>query len=161
MENKLMKFVFREIRFRCWNEGSKKMFENVGLTPTECIVYKHTAKMIEPEEDWRFGRDTVRLMQFTGLLDKNGREIYEGDIIEFTDKWEWYRTSWASKFLFANEERKKELQKEFEALPTEKREVTIDFTEGLNFSTHDLREGRWQVIGNVYENPEILNSPGL
>ncbi len=60
----------REIKFRIWDKESKWMisFENMNLS------------IIRNREPERF-----ELMQYTGLKDKNGKEIYEGDIIEFKD----------------------------------------------------------------------------
>ncbi|PFR66486.1 hypothetical protein COK29_26660 [Bacillus cereus] len=69
------------------------------------------------------------IMQYTELLDKNGKEIYEGDIISYHDK-------------------------VFESKGT----AAVRFIDG-GFGTGDwwLRDiGECEVIGNIYENPELI-----
>ena len=70
----------REIKFRVWDNDSKKIynqddfiltFDNVG----EDIYLKGNNEIIP------FYR--YKLMQYTGLEDKNGQEIYEGDILDY------------------------------------------------------------------------------
>jgi len=58
----------REIKFRAWN--GKKMFK---LDP---LSGKGSLFDLAPEKDWY-------VMQYTGLKDKNGKDIYEGDIITY------------------------------------------------------------------------------
>lgn len=63
----------REIKFKAWNPIDKIMFhigDDYGTTkPLDCVMYKNAGQPVE-------------LLQYTGLKDKNGREIYDGDIVK-------------------------------------------------------------------------------
>lgn len=98
--------------------------------------------------------DSYQWMQYTGIKDKNGVEIYEGDILEFADKWEWYKSSYGIKMYFASEERKAELKEQYDKEPMERREVKIP--EDYEWLLSSEIQTYWQVIGNIYQNPELL-----
>jgi len=165
----------REIKFRVWdkklecfghgcrNQLTDRNNNNLCISDT-AIGFKKIDKN-DFDTALNFNKCSFReivnneryiLTQYTGLKDKNGKGIYEGDILEFTDKWEWYRREWAPKFIFANKEKKRDLQKQYDLLPMHRLSVEMSAEEGVNFSTYDLREYRWEVIGNIFENPELL-----
>ena len=89
--------------------------------------------------------EEIELMQSTGLKDKNGKEIFEGDIVKryrspfFKAEWEYQIET------VVKREACLVLGKKFG-----KNFATISF--GLPFTKNDLLE----VIGNIYENPELL-----
>ena len=77
------------------------------------------------EHDLYFVKETI--MQFTGLLDKNGKEIYEGDIIKADWHWE------------------------------EPKQVSLNFDWIYDFQEYGLDGDNLEIIGNIYENPELFN----
>ena len=123
----------REIKFRAWDKERNEMF-SVGEI---YISLKGTIHldMLKYRADDRF-----ILMQFTGLLDKNGKEIYEGDICLAALPEEQFKVTAIyempiASFLF---------QWPDDTYESGMDEMTIDcFT--------DI-----EVIGNIHENPELL-----
>ena len=91
------------------------------------------------------GADKVELMQSTGLKDKTGKEIFEGDIVKryrnplFKAKWEYQIET------VVKREACLLLEKKFG-----RNSATMSF--GSPFTKSDLLE----VVGNIYENPELL-----
>ena len=71
----------REIKFRAWMSESKKMYQ---LETLELSFGQHCADTKINGCVW-LNRNKAILMQYTGLKDKNGKEIYEGDILENDD----------------------------------------------------------------------------
>lgn len=77
-------------------------------------------------------RDDVVVMQSTELLDKNGKEIFEGDIIR-TERGDWGVIVWKAPFF----------------------EVTVSETQSSLYSREWFK--KCEVIGNIHQNPELLN----
>ena len=80
-------------------------------------------------------------MQFTGLLDKNGKEIYEGDIVKLRNRN--CKVYWADCGF---------------ALIREKDNQVWEWNGNLKGYCDGLWGGPPEIIGNVYENPELLDT---
>lgn len=126
----------REIKFRAWDKVSKVMVNGLVLDFQGNIL---VTKKRGPDGKYAFkqqegyDRERFELMQYTGLQDKNGKEIYESDLgkpeIEKPHLVSWIGDRWQK-------------------------------------GDWDYANGRWtwgdiprdfEVIGNIYENPELLN----
>ena len=141
----------RTIKFRVWD--GKYMDYDVWVNSFGAFGYsekKHNTPNIEISS---YSKESI-IMQFTGLHDKNGKEIYEGDIILFQKFSNWDDDSMKrhkATVIF------KEGCFMWEILEFGKKSVTYyaNATEPLR-NTNSI----WglEVIGNIYENPELLEN---
>lgn len=132
----------REIKFRAWDAINKEMKH-----PRKKDVFATGPTSGEFVDNW----DNV--MQFTGLTDKNGKEIYEGDVVSYG-----YKTSvviWKGEGFCTASVTEKCIEQEYEgqnpyqAFMIGGHPVEID-----TVVLHNI--GSCEVIGNIYENPELL-----
>ena len=126
-------------KFRAWDKETKTMN---GMAE----IYRNRNQEIELHP-----RDkNIILMQSTGLFDKNGKEIFDGDIVKryrspfFKAEWEYQIET------VVKREACLLLEKKFG-----RNSATMSF--GSPFTKSDLLE----VVGNIYENPELLEEQAV
>lgn len=107
-------------------------------------------------------RHEVTLMQSTGLHDKNGKEIFEGDILKFNDEWadysyEGYVDGSIDGINYI------EIKAETTYFTFGKTRIPesslTDLVENEHYSFEELvneKSYEFEIIGNIYENPELL-----
>ena len=131
----------REIKFRVWLKEDKKM-ENVKTMDftDKTIRCLKKNEFINAYLLRRVSFDDVELMQYTGLKDKNGKEIYEGDIIEYKFPYD-RRLNHISPVKFL------ETETSFGVKDRYGNEIPLYMITTNNF---------FEVIGNIYENKNLL-----
>ena len=122
----------RKIKFRAWDKENEKMMKVSSLHLEN--------KEISVKENGTFHLFRMQdLMQYTGLKDKNSKEIYEGDIvlIKLDETSTWYKTVVGFKkgAFIAN---------------------LIDKEDYVYIFHHGFTDDDFEIIGNVYENKNLL-----
>jgi uncharacterized phage protein (TIGR01671 family) len=133
----------REYKFRAWDKEDKRMIiheqEFIPLKITSIGVFRLDASI--KEDRWEFiNEDRFEIMQYTGLKDKNDKEIYDGDIIKGTHLF-------VSRF--DNQLKKVKMNNGVICFSLYGFKINIDRGEHLyTLSENDEIE----IIGNIYEN---------
>lgn len=133
----------RDIKFKAWDKNKKVFIPNEywAIISTDFNAF---GVMLKDWEDYREGEyfyeNAQELSQFTGLLDKNGKEIYEFDILkdgrnrkgivsfgegEYTP--DWWGVSWHGWYI-----------------------------DGIDTEFTQTEASKLEIIGNIYETPELL-----
>lgn len=132
----------RTIKFRAWdvrkkgwcNEDDYNLF--IGLDgDLEFHNYGYPTESLRPD-----CHPKIKLMQFTGLKDKNGKEIYEGDIVNRFEDYN-FKVVWCEEdgaFVLRSLKDKND-----------------DYFRHMKY--YEL-ETEIEVIGNIYENPELIKN---
>ena len=131
----------REIKFKIWDSDRHKMHDGIEITK-ECycdIIADHSL-------------NSLIWLEFTGLHDKNGKEIWEGDILKVESDMvgfmsgiptgnksvRFYTVVWVD---------------EYSHFTTKREDGCIE----NGFGLRKEHSAKWfEVIGNIYENPELL-----
>ena len=110
----------REIKFRGWDSANREMFE------VRSLVWDRWMNVVE-------GQDPI--MQYTGLKDSKGKEIYEGDVVNM---------------------RHPDHIEVFTGKVVYDVEVLAYYLDGPRFYLMVNEFDEIEIIGNIYENPELL-----
>ena len=136
----------REIKFRAWHKEEDKMYLNLQTGFNSHAIGGQYLEECFTDSD-------LELMQYTGLKDASGKEIYEGDIVEFNQCRDERGYVWISLY---NDFRVWAGVMEFQdgrfhiAKSIYLRKASAKITMG--------NADKKKIIGNIYENPELLKT---
>lgn len=131
-------------KFRAWNKKLKSMYSTddivfINFEEEEiCVQTIYFEQGLPDERDLDFYTfDEIEFMQSTGMVDKNDKEIFEGDVLKTYDGelakvgWNKYLGCWEAEFL----------------------SEIVDLSE-----VADVKSNRsdCEILGNIYENPELM-----
>ncbi len=129
----------REIKFRVWDNKDKRFVNAKNW------LYIDFDEDEDKKEAFINVPDYCIILQFTGLKDKNGKEIYEGDIVNWKDiltgevKWQQQACQYHINWMDGKISRYHELT--------------------ANWGAEDYGNDNFEIIGNIYENPELITPP--
>jgi uncharacterized phage protein (TIGR01671 family) len=142
----------RDIKFRAWDKQLNVMWEPIALTKLLKYLFENMPNTTAYTEIKKHFDDVVWL-QYTGLTDKNGKEIYEGDLLRLTG---WYYKddgrSEKQNFDIRCKVKYDNTVACFSLIHIDPPGSHLKFFDVLLVS-HDKE---FEVIGNIYETPDLL-----
>jgi hypothetical protein len=126
-------------RYRAWNKATKEMYEVDDIMSIDFGKSEISVKTLFFEQANCYKFDDIVFMQSTGFTDKNGKEIFEGDILKVTNL-----SIWLEVVSFNNNKAmfvSKEIKREIEESPL------------YDLFNTDIFEV--EIIGNIYTNPGL------
>lgn len=158
----------REIKFKAWDREQKRWLIACELKELGIVDILNQTLIIQNANN-----DHVVMAQFTGLKDKHGKEIYEGDIVRYkhyhaNKRW-WKDTSDIPTIEREVQAQRDDAYTEMNVIKFEDGEFclsypirSLDIRRGERFErghgTSCDYEAKWwdfEVVGNIYENPEL------
>lgn len=120
-------------KFRAYFNRYERMIYSIGIVNENCILVDFNG---DGDLETIFLTNDISLMQSTGLKDKKGNEIYEGDICAYYygDVAEYCEVKWSDKYST----------------------WMIEGDSDIEFLRDFARHISSEVIGNIYEDPELL-----
>lgn len=145
-------------RFRAWDKEFKEMVQVDALVFDEQVIKATYKNGNVVKEDLK----NYVLMQSTGLKDKNGKEIYEGDILKFNDEWDEYCYEGYVDGVFEGVNYV-EIEKETTCFGFGKTKIPESSLFNLVNDEHlTFKElitdtsFEFEIIGNIHTNPELV-----
>ena len=118
----------REIKFRAWDTEDKRWVKEFNIHHdgdlTEIRMYVGDVPVIASNVCGRY-----KILQFTGLKDKNGKEIYEGDILMHPDK-----------------------RRKYKSIVKYRTTCCEEYGDWIGYEFDE----RLEIVGNIYENPKLM-----
>lgn len=148
-------------RFRAWDKIHKTMYEVDDLMSIDFGKSEIGVKTLFFDQTNRYDFYDIVLMQSAGLTDKNGKEIFEGDILKFNDTWsdycyEGYVDGEITGVNYV------EIEKETTCFGFGKTRIPesslFNLVNDEHFTFKELitdTSFEFEIIGNIYENPEL------
>jgi uncharacterized phage protein (TIGR01671 family) len=127
----------REFRFRIWDNGRKEWIHGPG---SEVNLFGETimfGELFRRPDDTMVSLDDLNnlvALQFSGLHDKSGKEIYEGDVVEW---WDSYGVPELGNDSFSTR-------------------AVVNFEGGMFQPICGINPNEIEILGNIYSNPELL-----
>lgn len=150
----------REIKLRAFHKPTKKMFDVVLIDFLNGFVFSYEEIFGMSKHSYS---DTIsyelkdcELLQYTGLKDVDGKEIFEGDIVVIPDHYPYYHEGKLNyvafiEFIFSS------WQYVLTCVAKDRRGISSGVNDQLNQEGFQENEKTYfKILGNIYENKELL-----